>query len=255
MTHVDWNIFFDRWAIKTVSANDRNKNAYVPDAGQRDVIESAGYHPAADDSEEQLLSLTVLLDPEVPHVMASYYLSKRSAQAKRVPEARMGRQLISEWLQQGDSLLLGSIGSTIYALKTGTLSCDPAGAEKVAAALPADVIHARALLASGPAPRRQATRMEFRRDPYVVAAALIRAQGRCEVPACTRALFLGTSGKPFLEVHHLVPLAMNGPDSLANVAALCPSCHREIHHGIEGALLTAGVLSHIAAMPGAGVLP
>jgi len=30
-------------------------------------------------------------------------------------------------------------------------------------------------------------------------------------------------------VHHIIPLADGGPDTLENVAALCPNCHRKMH--------------------------
>ena len=71
----------------------------------------------------------------------------------------------------------------------------------------------------------------YKRNPDIVAEALLRAAGRCE--RCTnRAPFIRASdGSPYLEVHHRKSLADSGDDSLANVLALCPNCHREIHHG------------------------
>lgn len=37
------------------------------------------------------------------------------------------------------------------------------------------------------------------------------------------------NGKPYLEAHHIVPLAEDGPDELSNMVALCPNCHRKMH--------------------------
>ncbi len=72
----------------------------------------------------------------------------------------------------------------------------------------------------------------YERDPSVVAFVERRAGGICEL--CSRpAPFHRKDGTPFLEVHHVVPLAEGGPDTAGNCAALCPNCHREIHHGVE----------------------
>lgn len=246
---VDWGMLFDNWGIKTVTKTDKVKSAYVPNAGQRKAVEAAGFPPAKNSSDpDKLITMTVWADPVVESVAASYYLAKRSKRAKRTPEPRMGRQLISEWLQPGDNLVIGNIGSTVYALKAGGLNDDLAVAKGLIRSLPANVVHAHAAATAGPAPRRSTTRMEFVRNPYVVAAALLRAGNRCEVPTCSRELFLRDDGTPYLEVHHLVPLSKGGADTLVNVAALCPSCHREMHHGIRGAHQVAAALAHIEAI-------
>lgn len=75
-------------------------------------------------------------------------------------------------------------------------------------------------------------RLVFRRNPDVVAETLARAAGRCE--ACRKpAPFVTEAGRPFLEVHHLLPLADGGPDTVENTLALCPNCHREAHFGAD----------------------
>jgi len=102
----------------------------------------------------------------------------------------------------------------------------------------------RAAAAPGSVPLRIASRAEFLRNPYVVATALLREWGGCEMPACTRELFSRPDGTPYLEVYRLVPLASDGPNTLSNVAALCSSCHREMHHGAHGARQTAAVLAY-----------
>lgn|GEM_PF-874161 len=248
---VDWGIFFENWGIKTVTRNDSEKKAYVLNADQRQAVEAAGFLPAPDQNAPQLITLSVLLEPSRQSVVASYYLARRSKQAQRAAEARMGRQLIKEWLQPGDVLLVANIGSHLYALKADSLPAGGVGSERLASALPAEVIRARASAAAGPAQRRNVRCTEFVRNPYVVAAALLRAQGHCETPDCTHELFQRDDGTPYLEVHHLVPLASDGPDTLSNVAALCPSCHREIHHGVHGAQRTAAVLARIETMTAA----
>ena len=69
---------------------------------------------------------------------------------------------------------------------------------------------------------------EYRRDPYVKEYAKRIANGICQL--CNQpAPFNNLSGEPFLEVHHIVPLADGGRDSIDNVVALCPNCHRKVH--------------------------
>lgn len=74
----------------------------------------------------------------------------------------------------------------------------------------------------------------FARNADVIAEVLIRAGGACE--ACGKpAPFLRRSDNtPYLEVHHRVPLANDGDDSVDNALALCPNCHREFHYGQPG---------------------
>lgn len=71
---------------------------------------------------------------------------------------------------------------------------------------------------------------QYIRDPHVVAFALKRSQGVCEL--CGKdAPFFKESGEFYLEVHHLIPLSSEGEDNPSNVSALCPNCHRMLHHG------------------------
>ena len=250
---VDWNVLFDEWGVKTVTKTDKKKSAYVLNTGQRKAVEAAGFSPAADSSEpDKLVNITIWADPCVSSVVASFYLAKRSRHAKRIPEPRMGRQLISEWLQPGDNLVIGNIGPNVYALKAGGLDDDLAAAKGLIRSLPANMIRTLATVADALAPRRTTTRMEFVRNPYVVAAALLRADNRCEVPTCTRELFLRDDGTPYLEVHHLLPLSRGGADALFNVAVLCPSCHREMHHGVHGAQQTMAVLAYLETINSGG---
>ena len=71
----------------------------------------------------------------------------------------------------------------------------------------------------------------YKRNPDIVAEALLRAAGRCERCGNSAPFKRASDGSPFLEVHHLASRADGGEDSLANVIALCPNCHREIHYG------------------------
>ena len=68
----------------------------------------------------------------------------------------------------------------------------------------------------------------FARDLEVVSWALQRAKGHCELCA-NQGPFPTKDGGRFLEVHHVTPLYQGGPDTVENVAAVCPNCHRACH--------------------------
>lgn len=57
---------------------------------------------------------------------------------------------------------------------------------------------------------------------------LQRAAGHCEW--CGRPGFKTVAGAVYLETHHVIPLAEDGPDHERNVLALCPDDHRRAHH-------------------------
>ena len=73
---------------------------------------------------------------------------------------------------------------------------------------------------------------QFVRDAAVVAYVLHEAGGRCEC-CINPAPFLTRNGSPYLEVHHVLPLASGGSDRVSNAVAACPNCHRELHHGAK----------------------
>lgn len=77
--------------------------------------------------------------------------------------------------------------------------------------------------------RRENTGLSFSRSAEVRRAALARAAGVCEFCGC--AGFKTASGGIYLETHHVVPLAEDGPDVEWNVVAICPNDHRRAHHG------------------------
>jgi len=100
---------------------------------------------------------------------------------------------------------------------------------------------------------RQVETLIYTRDSKVVAAVKKRADGKCERPGCGHELFNDREGSPFLEVHHIQPLAERGADHPLNAVALCPSCHREAHFGAESkelrsSLKRAAAAAHEAAM-------
>jgi 5-methylcytosine-specific restriction enzyme A len=73
----------------------------------------------------------------------------------------------------------------------------------------------------------------YERSKTVRSYVLARAQAHCE--ACgAKAPFLTPQGAPYLEPHHIRRLSDGGPDDPRFMGAVCPNCHREIHHGVDG---------------------
>lgn len=79
---------------------------------------------------------------------------------------------------------------------------------------------------------RIATIKVYNRNPHVVVAVLLRADGRCEKCKSSAPFIRKKDKTPYLEVHHKTHLADNGDDTVENSIALCPNCHRELHHGL-----------------------
>lgn len=66
------------------------------------------------------------------------------------------------------------------------------------------------------------------RDPYIAEYAKLRANGFCQLCG-KKAPFYTMDNKPYLEAHHLKWLSKGGTDTIDNVVALCPNCHRKMH--------------------------
>ncbi|WP_258177740.1 HNH endonuclease [Photobacterium phosphoreum] len=88
------------------------------------------------------------------------------------------------------------------------------------------------ILASDKTPKKVLRYIEdYARNPNVVAEALYKAKGICEACHQPAPFIKKSNGEPYLEVHHIKPLSQGGEDSLENVQAICPNCHREMHFG------------------------
>ena len=80
---------------------------------------------------------------------------------------------------------------------------------------------------------RNARQTYYQRSQAVRDYVLVRAAGICE--SCGKpAPFNRKKGDPYLEPHHTRRVSDAGPDHPRWVGAICPNCHREIHHGDAG---------------------
>ncbi|BDR78897.1 hypothetical protein K154307017_18300 [Clostridium tetani] len=74
--------------------------------------------------------------------------------------------------------------------------------------------------------------INFKRNSDVVVEVLKRANGFCEYCKEPAPFKRKSDNTPYLEVHHIIPLAKNGDDTVDNAVALCPNCHTKVHFGI-----------------------
>lgn len=89
--------------------------------------------------------------------------------------------------------------------------------------------------------RKRYEASRYKREPKVVLKVERQANGICEL--CREvAPFNRVDGRPYLEVHHIVPLSEQSSnetnlDRVDNCVALCPNCHRKAHHSQNVELL------------------
>lgn len=66
------------------------------------------------------------------------------------------------------------------------------------------------------------------RNQFIAEHTKDRANGICDLCG-EEAPFKDKYGKPYLESHHVITLANDGPDAIYNTVAICPNCHRKVH--------------------------
>ncbi|WP_253250552.1 HNH endonuclease [Pseudomonas putida] len=249
MTKIDWGMIFDHWGTKVVTSTDKGKSAYVVTIAQELAIKKSGISPSPT-RPCQPFGIITPLEQGTVNVQASFYNSNRSLKAKREPEPRIGLEFISDWLKVGEEVLLGNIENTLCAIKLSSIK----GLSiqnifnKMALNLPPSAIFALANKHRSKPKRKITIKSDYFRNPFVIEATILRAKNSCEMPNCTAALFQRSDGSNYLEVHHVTPLSENGNDSLDNVAALCPHCHREQHHSKDRARLRKVLDKHVKSI-------
>lgn len=78
--------------------------------------------------------------------------------------------------------------------------------------------------------------VKYKRDVKKSRKAIKKANFSCEFNGSHESFVSGVTGKMYVEAHHLIPMSQqefyeNSLDIVANIVALCPNCHRLIHHG------------------------
>ncbi|WP_345969098.1 HNH endonuclease [Sulfurimonas sp. HSL1-6] len=88
---------------------------------------------------------------------------------------------------------------------------------------------------------------QYKRDAAVKAWVLRQANGKCE--CCDQpAPFNNSDGQPYLEVHHVRQLADKGSDTIYNMVALCPNCHKAVHYGENSRELVSRLYERISRL-------
>lgn len=74
---------------------------------------------------------------------------------------------------------------------------------------------------------RKVVASSYERNKYVREYSLRRANGKCEL--CKKDAPFKIDGEAYLEEHYITWLSRGGGDSIDNVSAVCPNCHRKLH--------------------------
>jgi hypothetical protein len=97
------------------------------------------------------------------------------------------------------------------------------------------------------AAQRFTTTTEYSRSPIVAEYILKNSGGICE--CCQgRAPFLRGNHEPYLEIHHVKMLSDGGSDTIGNTIAVCPNCHRELHHGMNRKQLQSALYARVSRL-------
>lgn len=92
---------------------------------------------------------------------------------------------------------------------------------------------------------KQAKKKLYYRSRAVRDYVFLRSHGECE--SCHEpAPFKRVDGSPYLEPHHTTRVSDGGLDHPRFVGAICPTCHREIHHGLDGKRRNAELTEYLA---------
>jgi 5-methylcytosine-specific restriction endonuclease McrA len=97
-----------------------------------------------------------------------------------------------------------------------------------------DELRKVALLKARPSMSAKQQKSLYRASSYAIKRyVLLRSNGYCE--GCKQpAPFQDANGNPYLEAHHTLSRADDGPDHPKHVIALCPNCHRRVHYARDG---------------------
>ena len=77
--------------------------------------------------------------------------------------------------------------------------------------------------------KREIVATTYERNPKIAELAKRMANGKCRLCG-KKGPFKDNFGRPFLETHHVKWLSKGGKDSIDNIVALCPNCHRKMHY-------------------------
>ena len=148
----------------------------------------------------------------------------------------------------GGTVTLEGLQRILHGLQRFMGNRDAAFAMQVAAALNAMTESKQTPKGNLTPPKDLNDSTGFRRSAEVAAWTLYHANGVCSL--CEQpAPFVSKYGQPYLEVHHVHPLGEGGPDTVDNVVALCPNCHRRAHFSKETRAIRAKLAELVRQSP------
>ena len=139
------------------------------------------------------------------------------------------------------NLIIGSVDDGVWSASGGvkSRSSSRGSAPKIYKPPPQstddeDHIYQGEIYSSTPAPTKTGTYKREHRDRAVAITSLKNASYKCELTPLHKTFML-ESGSPYIEAHHLIPISKQTElrinlDIPENIVALCPNCHRAVHH-------------------------
>lgn len=218
---------FGTYGIKTVSATDINKSAYVPNMSQKQIFNSLGINP----EDRKILEIKELFTNKILKI--SYYATLREG-AGRPIEVRMGLNDLISYIRKDDEVLFTRDTKNIFIYNLSKLSDlhvdNDMNEEKIYSQINIELLRMSASNINTEAVSVARTIISYPRNNTLRIYVKRRAEYSCEMPSCNYIGFEKNNGQRYIEIHHIIPLSENGKDSIYNTVALCPTCHRKIHH-------------------------
>jgi 5-methylcytosine-specific restriction endonuclease McrA len=214
---------FINHGIKTVSATDVNKSAYVPNMNQKEIFEYFNIDPV---DRRQDITIKELFTNRI--LTISYYATLREG-ANRPPEPRMGLQDLISYLSIGDEILFTHDQENIFIYNLSQ-NTNYEAEENIHSQIDMNTLRNRATHVN-PRPQQVVQTINtYPRNSILKNYVKRRSNYSCEMLNCTYQGFQKENGEPYIEVHHVIPLSEEGEDSVYNTVALCPNCHRALHY-------------------------
>ena len=72
----------------------------------------------------------------------------------------------------------------------------------------------------------------------MAAEAILKNNYLCQINSNHLYFTSKATNRNYVEAHHIIPISTqalfhNGIDCVPNIASLCPTCHRQIHYGLD----------------------
>lgn len=135
---------------------------------------------------------------------------------------------------------LAPVAKTLQSELYGATEEEGSGGSEMLASVETDITKLRSAAIAACQPRqtsldvRDITRAVYQRSVQVKRYVLARARGRCELCREPAPFIRKSDETPYLEPHHINRVSDGGLDHPMYVGAVCPTCHRLIHFGVDG---------------------